>query len=208
MVTVEDYRETTMTESSATSAGMRTSLANQQSMIRQSGLFPWWSLVVLGVASVLLGVVVIVWPKATLHVMAALFGLWLLFSGLLRIFGAFVSGRGVGRQVLSGVVGVLMVVVGAACLRDLVRTVELLAVVVALTWLLSGIAEVVMAAEAGSRSRVGLLATGLLSIVVGLVFLFVPRFTLGVLILTTGLGFIATGAVQVAVGLQLRRSGS
>jgi uncharacterized membrane protein HdeD (DUF308 family) len=203
-----------MTESPATSSaeaptGLRPSLASQQVVIRESGLFPWWSLVVLGIVSVLLGIVVVAWPTATLKVMAALAGLWLLFGGLVRIFSAFVSGRGVGRQMLSGVVGVVLVIVGAACLRDLVRTVELLAVVVAVTWLLSGIAEVVMAADAKrGGSRVALLATGLISIMLGLAFLFVPRFSLGVLVLMTGLGFIVTGALQVAVGLQLRRSAS
>jgi uncharacterized membrane protein HdeD (DUF308 family) len=203
-----------MTESPATSSaeaptGLRPSLASQQVVIRESGLFPWWSLVVLGIVSVLLGIVVVAWPTATLKVMAALAGIWLLFGGLVRIFSAFVSGRGVGRQMLSGVVGVVLVIVGAACLRDLVRTVELLAVVVAVTWLLSGIAEVVMAADAKrGGSRVALLATGLISIMLGLAFLFVPRFSLGVLVLMTGLGFIVTGALQVAVGLQLRRSAS
>lgn len=203
-----------MTESPATSSaeartGLRPSLASQQVVIRESGLFPWWSLVVLGIVSVLLGIVVVAWPTATLKVIAALAGLWLLFGGLVRIFSAFVSGRGVGRQMLSGVVGVVLVIVGAACLRDLVRTVELLAVVVAVTWLLSGIAEVVMAADAKrGASRVALLATGLISIMLGLAFLFVPRFSLGVLVLMTGLGFIVTGALQVAVGLQLRRSAS
>jgi uncharacterized membrane protein HdeD (DUF308 family) len=203
-----------MTESPATSSaeaptGLRPSLASQQVVIRESGLFPWWSLVVLGIVSVLLGIVVVAWPTATLKVMAALAGLWLLLGGLVRIFSAFVSGRGVGRQMLSGVVGVVLVIVGAACLRDLVRTVELLAVVVAVTWLLSGIAEVVMAADAKrGGSRVALLATGLISIMLGLAFLFVPRFSLGVLVLMTGLGFIVTGALQVAVGLQLRRSAS
>ncbi|GAA0916309.1 HdeD family acid-resistance protein [Virgisporangium aurantiacum] len=202
-----------MTDSPATPgaeapAGLRPSLASQQVVIRDSGLFPWWSVVGLGIVSVLLGIVVVGWPTATLKVMAALAGLWLLLGGLVRIFSAFVSGRGVGRQMLSGIVGVVLVIVGVACLRDLVRTVELLAVVVAVTWLLSGIAEVVMAADAKrGGSRVALLATGLISIVLGLVFLFVPRFSLGVLVLMTGLGFILTGAMQVVVGLQLRRSG-
>jgi uncharacterized membrane protein HdeD (DUF308 family) len=197
------------TPSADAPANLRTSIANQQVVIRESGLFPWWSLVGLGVVSVLLGIVVVVWPEATLHVIAALAGIWLVLAGLVRIFSAFVTGRGVGRQVLSGIVGVVLVLIGAACLRDLVRTVELLAVVVAVTWLLSGIAEVVMAAEAkrgGSRGM--LLAAGLISIVIGLVFLFVPRFSLGALILTTGLGFVVTGAMQVAVGLQLRRGDS
>jgi uncharacterized membrane protein HdeD (DUF308 family) len=189
-----------------TSPSLRDSLAGQQVVIRESGLFPWWSLVGLGVISVLIGVVVLVWPEATLRVMAAMAGIWLVIGGLVRIFGAFVTGRGVGRQVLSGIVGVLLVLIGAACLRNLVTTVALLAAVVAVTWLLSCIAEAVMAAEASHGSRAMLLAAGLVSIAIGLVFLIVPRLSLVALVLMTGAGFVVTGLLQVVVGLRLRRA--
>jgi uncharacterized membrane protein HdeD (DUF308 family) len=194
------------TEAPATPDGPRTGLTSQQVVMRESGLFPWWSVVGLGALSVLLGIVVLVWPEATLRVMAWLAGVWLVVGGLVRIFGAFVTGRGVGRQVLSGIVGVVLVLIGAACLRDLVRSVSLLAVVVAVTWVLSGIAETVMAAEATGRTRGVLVAVGVLSIVFGLVFLFLPSLSLFVLVVMTGAGFIGTGALQVVVGLQLRRS--
>jgi len=189
-----------------TSPTLRGSLTSQQVVMRESGLFPWWSLVGLGAVSVLLGVFVLVWPEATLRVMAALAGIWLVVGGLVRIFGAFVTGRGVGRQVLSGIVGVIVVLIGVACLRNLVTTVALLAAVVAVSWLLSGIAEAVMAAEAPHGSKGLLLAAGLLSIGIGFVFLFVPRLSLFALVLTTGMGFLVTGLVQVVVGFRLRGS--
>ena len=195
------------TQSPDAPATLRASLTSQQVVIRESGLFPWWSIVVLGAVSILVGVVVLVWPEATLQVMAALAGIWLVIGGLVRIFTAFVSGRGVGRQVLSGVVGVVLVLIGAACLRNLVTTVALLAAVVAVSWLLSGIAEAVMAAEAKRGSRGPLLAAGLISIAIGFVFLVVPRLSLFTLIVTTGMGFIVTGLVQVVVGVRMRRGG-
>jgi uncharacterized membrane protein HdeD (DUF308 family) len=198
-----EIRATPSAESSAT---LRGSLSNQQVVIRESGLFPWWSVAALGLLSVLTGVVILIWPEATLHVIAALAGIWLVIAGLVRIFSAFVSGRGVGRQVLSGIVGVVLVIIGAACLRDLVTTVALLAVAVAVTWLLSGIAELVMAVETTGRSRGMLLVAGLLSIAIGLVFLFVPRFSLYALVVTTGIGFIVTGAFQMVIGFHLRRA--
>jgi uncharacterized membrane protein HdeD (DUF308 family) len=110
--------------------------------------------------------------------------------------------------VLSGIVGVLVVLIGVACLRNLVTTVALLAAVVAVTWLLSGIAEAVMAAEASRGSRGLLLAAGLLSIAIGFVFLFVPRLSLFTLVVLTGAGFLVTGLMQIVVGFRLRRSGS
>jgi uncharacterized membrane protein HdeD (DUF308 family) len=189
----------------STPPNWRTAVTNQQVVMRESGLFPWWSVLGLGILSVLLGIVVLAWPEATLRVMAALAGVWLVLGGLVRIFSAFVAGGGVGRQVLSGVVGVVLVLGGAFCLRNIVPTVSLLALVVAVTWLLSGIAESVLAFETTGGNRRWLLALGIVSIVIGLVFLVAPRLSLYTLVLTTGIGFIVTGAIQVVFGVNLRK---
>jgi uncharacterized membrane protein HdeD (DUF308 family) len=189
----------------ATDPNWRTTVTGQQIVMRESGLFPWWTVLGLGILSVLLGIVVLAWPEATLRVMAALAGLWLLLGGLMRIFNAFVAGGGVGRQVLSGIVGVVLVLGGAFCLRNIVTTVSLLALVVAVTWLLSGIAEMVMAFEATGSNRRWLVALGIVSLAIGLVFLVTPELSLYTLVLTTGMGFIVTGAIQVVFGINLRR---
>lgn len=202
-----DIPATRDTQLPGPSDGLRASLTSQEVVLRESGLFPWWSLVALGTLSVLVGIVALAWPDATITVLAWLAGVWVMISGLMRIFGAFVTGRGIGRQVLSGIVGVVLVLIAVACLRDLVKSVALLSVVVAMTWLLSGIAETVMAVDAKGRTRTGLIVIGVVSILIGLAFLFVPELSLFVLVVMTGLGFIATGALQVVVGFQLRRAG-
>jgi uncharacterized membrane protein HdeD (DUF308 family) len=209
-----DRQEPTMTEipapqnvdaTGATEPTWRTTVTSQQVVMRESGLFPWWTVLGLGILSVLLGIVVLAWPEATVRVMAALAGLWLVLGGLMRIFNAFVAGGGVGRQVLSGIVGVVLVLGGAFCLRNIVTTAALLALVVAVTWLLSGIAEMVMAFEATGGNRMWLIALGIVSLVIGLVFLITPELSLYTLVLTTGMGFIVTGAIQVVFGINLRR---
>jgi uncharacterized membrane protein HdeD (DUF308 family) len=82
--------------------------------------------------------------------------------------------------------------------------VSLLALVVAVTWLLSGIAEMVMAFEASGGNRTWLIVLGIVSIAIGLIFLLTPRLSLYTLVLTTGMGFIVTGAIQVVLGWKLR----
>ena len=54
-------------------------------------------------------------------------------AGAARVLGAFVSERGIGRQVLSGTVGVVLLIGGVACLRNVAKGV------------LIGIAEIVFA---------------------------------------------------------------
>jgi uncharacterized membrane protein HdeD (DUF308 family) len=184
----------------------RARLTSEQVVVRESALFPWWSLLVLGVLTLLLGIVVLAWPGSTLRVLGVLAGIWMLVAGVIRIVSAFVRGRGVGRQVLSGIVGVVLVLGGLACLRDIATSLVALALIVSLSWMLSGIAEIVMAADARGSSRTWLLVLGVLSAILGLIFLFFPGLSLFALVLTTGLGFITTGAVQVVLAITLRRA--
>ena len=72
-------------------------------------------------------------------------------------------------------------------------------------FILSGIAEMVMAFEANGANRNWLLVMGIVSLAIGLIFLLAPRLSLAALVLTTGMGFIVTGAIQVVFGFNLRR---
>jgi uncharacterized membrane protein HdeD (DUF308 family) len=168
-------------------------------------LFPWWTVVVLGLVSVLFGIVVLVWPNATLRVMAVLVGIWLLVAGILRIAGAFLPGAGLGRQVLSGIVGVVLVLGGLACLRNLVTALAVLAFMVALTWIFSGLAEVVVAVQATGATRAALLVLGVLSLLAGFVFLVTPRLSLAALIVLTGVSALVIGVGELALAVQLRK---
>jgi uncharacterized membrane protein HdeD (DUF308 family) len=174
----------------------------------QESLFPWWTLLLLGAVSLLFGIAVLVWPGATLKVLAVLVGIWLLLAGTLRIIGAFLPGRGVGRQVLSGIVGVILFVGGVVCLRNLVNALAVIVVLVSLTWLFSGLSATLLAFQATGGTRAGLLILGILSIIAGLVFLFVPGLTLTFVVLMTGITAIVIGAGEVVVAFQLRKAGA
>jgi uncharacterized membrane protein HdeD (DUF308 family) len=175
-------------------------------VVEQGDVFPWWSVAVLGAVSVLLGVVVLVWPGETLRVLAVLVGIWLLVAGVARIFGAFLPGRGVGRAVLSGIVGVLLVIGGVLCLRNLVNGLVVLAVIVALTWMFSGLAEIMLAFAAHGGTRALLLVTGILSVIAGFLFLVWPGLSLTVLIVLTGISAIVIGIGELVVAFQLRKA--
>jgi uncharacterized membrane protein HdeD (DUF308 family) len=171
-----------------------------------SGLFPWWTVLVLGTVSVLFGLAVLIWPHASLAVLAVLLGCWLLIAGAARIVGAFLPGAGLGSNVLSGVVGVILVIAGALCLRDLASSLAVIAVIVALTWLFSGLSGIVMAFQITGASRAALLVIGALTMLIGIVFLFLPRLSLATLVLTTGLSAIVVGIGELVVAFQLRKT--
>ncbi|MFC6568976.1 HdeD family acid-resistance protein [Actinoplanes utahensis] len=168
--------------------------------------FPWWTLLVTGLFAVLLGLAVLIWPDISLRVMAALTGVWLLFGGLARIVAAFLpTGAGVGRSVLSGIVGIVVLIAGLLCLRNLVTGLAVLALVFATTWILSGLALVLAAAPARGPSRAALVIVGAISILAGVVFVVTPALSLGTLILMTGAGSIVVGLAEVILAFVIRR---
>lgn len=164
----------------------------------------WGMVLALGVMTALFGLAVLVWPHASLKVLAFLVGVWLLLSGIVRIVGAFMPRGGPARQILSGIVGVVIFIGGVACLRNLANALAVVAFLIALTWLFSGLAEIVVGLQSTGPARILYLVLGGLSFAVGLVFLFAPGLSLAALVLMTGIGAIVIGAGEVVLALRLR----
>jgi uncharacterized membrane protein HdeD (DUF308 family) len=177
--------------------------------VRHEGVdVPFWQTLALGVLSILFGVALLVWPDVTVRVLGVLVGIWLLLVGVGRIFGAFVSWRGLGWQVLSGIVGVVFVAGGVACLRDVTKGVTVLAFLIALAWIFIGLAELVAAAAASGTARVWLTVLALAAIVIGFVFLLWPAPSLTVVVVLAGITSLLIGIGEVAFAVQLRRVGT
>src|SRR5688500_16124265 len=91
------------------SADQSAASAADESAVRVAG----WLALGGAVTSVVLGIMMIAWPEATLKVIAALFGIWLLLHGVARIVQAVTaSARDGAERALLGVVGILFVLAG------------------------------------------------------------------------------------------------
>ncbi len=173
---------------------------------REPVTFPFWQLLVLGVVSVLLGIAVLAWPDATARVLAVLLGIWLMVAGLARILATFFSHRSTGHQVLSAIIGVLFLIGGVACLRDLAKGALVLAFIVALTWMMTGLAEFVLALATSGGPRAWLIVLALVSIVIGFVFMLWPAVSLATLVVLLGVSCLVIGTGEVIIAFQLRRA--
>jgi uncharacterized membrane protein HdeD (DUF308 family) len=101
---------------------------------------------------------------------------------------------------------VLLVIGGVLCLRNLVNGLVVLAVIVALTWIFSGMAEITLAFAAHGGTRALLLTTGIISVIAGFLFLVWPGLSLTVLIVMTGISAIVIGIGELVVAFQLRKA--
>lgn len=98
----------------------------------------WRRLLGPALATLVLGVLVLVRPEETLHVLAVLIGLYLLVTGAFRFVAVF--GREEHGERLPGLLlTVLYVLAGVLCLRNPLQTVAALSLIVGVVRLVSGL---------------------------------------------------------------------
>jgi uncharacterized membrane protein HdeD (DUF308 family) len=162
-----------------------------------------------GLAGIAIGVVLLVWPKATLVVAAILIGASLIVAGLLRLIDGFTAhDASGGRRVAHVLIGLLAVIVGLYLIRHYHVTIAILAIVVGLFWVLHGLADITAGLLAGPfPGRWFTVLAGAFSVAAGMIVLFWPTISLTVLVAVIGVWLIVYGLLMAITGFGLRRSG-
>jgi len=161
-----------------------------------------------GVVAIGIGVAAFAWPFATLHVIGVLFGLNLIVTGFIRAgLLLFMPAYPPLYRVLGGTFGVLTVIVGIRCLRDIAGSVVLLVVVIAVGWLLDGVVELLIAAGSPAETRAGWRFGMALATILGAIAVLVwPRIGLATFITIGATVLIIVGIGQVVGVTAGRRS--
>ena len=163
----------------------------------------WPALLFMGVITLVLGVVVIVWPSQTLTVLSILLGLQLLLLGIFRLIVAF-SDETISPG-LTGFVGVLLIIGGVVVLRNPFETVAVLATILGAAWIVIGVVEMIEAiANSRAESRGMLFLGGLLSLGAGIVVVVWPAPTVTVIAWIAGFYLIVFGLFLAASAFSLR----
>jgi uncharacterized membrane protein HdeD (DUF308 family) len=168
----------------------------------------WWLALGAALFGLMVGVMMLAWPEATLKVVAVLFGAWLVFHGVVRIVQAFTDSDEKGTQrAFVGVLGVIFVIAGVIALRNLLASLSVLVTIIGLMWLIGGIVEVITAFSGPSGGiRLWRIALGALSIVAALIVLVWPDLSLVTMIYVAGAWLIIMGLLQAAMVLWARRA--
>ncbi|MFG2723719.1 HdeD family acid-resistance protein [Streptomyces canus] len=164
----------------------------------------WTWILCSAVATVVPGVLVLVWPDETLHVLAVLIGLYLLVTGVFRFVAVF--GREEHGERLPGLLlAVLYFLAGVLSLRNPLQTIAALSLIVGVVWLVSGILTLYAAIAAKDLPHRGvLLGAAVLGIVAGIVVLALPTESARALTRLLGLWLVLLGLAEAAVALAWR----
>jgi uncharacterized membrane protein HdeD (DUF308 family) len=170
----------------------------------------WPAFMAAALGGIVLGIVLLAWPKASLTVVAVLIGASLIVAGMLRLIDGFTAhDASGGRRVAHVLIGLLAIIIGLYCIRHYHVTIAVLAVIVGLFWVLHGIADIAAGLLGGPASgRVLAVFAGVLSLFAGLIVLFWPTISITVLVAVMGIWLIVYGVIMAVTALQLRRAGS
>ena len=168
----------------------------------------WQVIMLVAVVTFAVGLILLVWPQATLIVVAALLGVALLVSGLFRLIHGFTAHDATGgMRAAYVIIGLLATLAGFYCLRHLDVTVVLLAFIVGVFWALHGIVDLSVAATSGPGTGRGLrVVTGVLSLAAGLIVMFWPKISLNVLLWVMGIWLLAYGVMLGVMALSIRHA--
>jgi uncharacterized membrane protein HdeD (DUF308 family) len=161
--------------------------------------------IVVGVLSLVAGVLAIVYPDLTLLALALIAGINLLLLGCLALVESIVSDAvDGGARVLSGVLGLLGVIAGLVVMRRPGESLLAVILILGVWFVVSGLVDAIRAITTpGDRAFRLLIA--IVDIVLGGLILALPDLSLTTIALLAGFSFIARGVFAIFVGLRLRK---
>ncbi|HLH57600.1 MAG TPA: HdeD family acid-resistance protein [Streptosporangiaceae bacterium] len=169
----------------------------------------WGWVLAFGIITLAAAIAVLVWPSETLLVVAVLFGIQLIVSGIFRFIAAFaVDDVGGGTRVLLALLGVLSIIIGLWAVRHVLLTLLALVLLLGIYWIVNGAIEIFTAlSHRGLADRGWTVAMGALSLIAGVIVLAYPGLTLYGLAVILGIWLAVFGVMEIAAAFRLRSVG-
>ena len=165
----------------------------------------WQATLILGVLTLILGLVVSFHPTGSLNVLAVLLGILMILSGLFHLIRVF--DREETHRVWLGIAGLMFVVVGVVLIRHLHLTRALIGLVIGITWIVQGLAALIGGIASDAREgRAWWIAFGVISLIAGIVVAATPASSLTFLAVLLGIWFVIMGIFEIVAGLLLRHA--
>jgi uncharacterized membrane protein HdeD (DUF308 family) len=132
-------------------------------------------LIAVAAVGIVLGVIGLIFPDATVLTVAILFGSYLIASGIFRITTAFIADHlSAGLRWITGLLGLLVVIAGILCLSNPFDTIVVLALVIGIGWIAEGVIDLMGALRGAIVPRWLGIVSGIISIAAGVAMFVLP----------------------------------
>jgi len=160
-------------------------------------------LIAVAMIGLVLGVIGLLFPGATLLTVAIIFGVYLIASGIFRITAAFVANNlDSSMRWVTGVLGLLIVIAGILCLSNPFQSLVALAIVIGIGWILEGIIDLVGGVRGTIHPRWFGWLSGIVSMAAGVAMFVLPAADIFSLV---AIGAVLMIAVSITTLLTLPR---
>jgi uncharacterized membrane protein HdeD (DUF308 family) len=165
----------------------------------------WKATLVLGVLTLILGIIVSFHPSGSLNVVAVLLGILMILSGIFHLIRIF--DRDERHRIWAGIAGLLFIVIGVVLIRHLHLTVALIGLVIGITWIVQGLTALIGGLSGGvQEGKAWWIAFGVISVIAGIVVVSAPVTSVNALAVLLGIWFIIMGIFEIVAGFLLRRA--
>ena len=162
----------------------------------------WQATLMLGLVTIVFGVIVTAHPNGSLRVLAILVGIAAIVSGIFHLIRA---ADGAARHRLwLGISGLLFVALGVVLIRHLHMTLALIGLLVGLSWIVQGIAGLMSAFCGPREGAVWWAVFGSVSLIAGIVVTVSPLSSVTVLAVLVGIWLLVIGLLEIVAALILQ----
>lgn len=162
-----------------------------------------------GLLSVILGVLVLVWPGKSILVAAILFGVYLLVSGIAQVIFAFSLHVSAGGRVLLFISGAASLILAVLAFRHFGQgyAILLLAIWIGVGFIFRGVATTVSAiSEPGVPGRGWNIFFGVITLIAGIIVIASPFESIVTLAIVVGVWLIVIGVMEMVSAFGMRRA--
>jgi uncharacterized membrane protein HdeD (DUF308 family) len=161
----------------------------------------WWLALLIGAASVVAGIIVILKPSDSLSTLAVIFGIFILLDGIVELVAALAGGTD-NRGALA-VLGALSVIAGVLLIRHPLGGVKAVALLLSIWLIAAGVVRFITA-FASPENRAWRIGVAVVLVVFGVVIVASPHIGYATLALIAGICFICYGIGMLGVGWVMR----
>jgi uncharacterized membrane protein HdeD (DUF308 family) len=167
----------------------------------------WKSVLLSGILSLVLGILVLVWPGISILVAAIFFGAYLIVTGISQVFHAFTLHVSAGGRVMLFISGAAALILAVLCFRSIQNSILLLAIWVGVGFIFRGVAVAVSAiSDPDTPGRGWEIFVGVISLIAGIVVLASPFRSLTTLTIVVGVWLVVIGVFEVVASFGIRKA--
>jgi uncharacterized membrane protein HdeD (DUF308 family) len=160
----------------------------------------WWLFLILGLVTVIAGILAIVYPGITLLALGIFAGVSLLMIGVMEIVEAFAESE---ARAMNAVIGVVSLLAGLVCLRRPGESLLAIVIVLGFWLIIEGVIRFI-ATFAVLEDRALMMGLALLDIILGVLILALPELSLVTLAILFAISLLARGGFAIVTAFRLR----